>query len=86
MKIKEKTIIKETLARCRRLTPVILAIQETEIRRSNLQSQPGQIVHETLSPKYPPQKGLVDWIKVKALSSRPGTKKKKKKERKEKGK
>jgi hypothetical protein len=32
-------------------TPVILATQEAEIRRMAVQSQPRQIVHETLSPK-----------------------------------
>jgi hypothetical protein len=31
------------------LTPVILATQEAEIRRIVVQSQPGQIVHKTLS-------------------------------------
>jgi hypothetical protein len=31
------------------LMPVILATQETEIRRTMVQSQPRQIVHETLS-------------------------------------
>jgi hypothetical protein len=31
--------------------PVILATQETEIRRIMVQSQTGQIVHETLSRK-----------------------------------
>jgi hypothetical protein len=31
------------------LTPVILATQEAEIRRIEAQSQPGQIVCETLS-------------------------------------
>jgi hypothetical protein len=31
--------------------PVILATQEAEIRRMAVQSQPRQIVHETLSPK-----------------------------------
>jgi hypothetical protein len=37
--------------------PVILASQEAEIRRIVvLQSQPGQIVHETLSRKNPSQK------------------------------
>jgi hypothetical protein len=33
------------------LTPVILAIQEAEIRRITVLSQPRQIVHETLSQK-----------------------------------
>jgi hypothetical protein len=33
------------------LTPVILATQEAEIRRIMVQSQPGQIVLETLSGK-----------------------------------
>jgi hypothetical protein len=33
--------------------PAILATQEAEIRKIELQSQPGQIVHETLSQKYP---------------------------------
>jgi hypothetical protein len=37
------------------LTPVILAIQESEIRRIIVQSQPRQIVFETLSQKYPTQ-------------------------------
>jgi hypothetical protein len=37
--------------------PVILATQETEIRRIKVQSQPRQIVLETLSRKYPTQKG-----------------------------
>jgi hypothetical protein len=40
----------------RRLTPVILATQEAEIRRIMVQSQPGQIVHETPSRKKPSQK------------------------------
>jgi hypothetical protein len=35
-------------------------------------SQSEQIVHETLSQKHPSQKkGLVEWLKVKALSSSP---------------
>jgi hypothetical protein len=33
--------------------PVILATQEAEIRKITVQSQPKQIVHETLSQKYP---------------------------------
>jgi hypothetical protein len=32
---------------------VILATQKTEIRRITVQSQPEQIVHETLSRKHP---------------------------------
>jgi hypothetical protein len=38
------------------LTPVILATQEAEIRRIEVQSQPREIVHETLSRKKPSQK------------------------------
>jgi hypothetical protein len=38
-------------ARHQWLTPVILATQEAEIRRIEVRSQPGQIVHETLSRK-----------------------------------
>jgi hypothetical protein len=55
--------------------PIILATQEAEIRRIMVQSQCGQTVCETLSRKYPSQKGLVmewlkvKWIKVKALIS-----------------
>jgi hypothetical protein len=36
-------------AGCRWLTPVILAIQEAEIRKIKVQSQPRQIVHKTPS-------------------------------------
>jgi hypothetical protein len=38
--------------------PVILAIQEVEIRRIVVQSQPRQIVRETLSQKNPSQKRI----------------------------
>jgi hypothetical protein len=51
--------------------PVIPAIQEAEIRRIAVQSQPGQIVFKTLSQKTLHKKGLVEWLKVKALSSSP---------------
>jgi hypothetical protein len=44
--------------------PVILATQEEEIRRIVVQSQPRQMVQETLSGKKPSQKGLVEWHKV----------------------
>jgi hypothetical protein len=36
--------------------PVILATQEAEIERFVVGSQPGQMVHETLSQKNPSQK------------------------------
>jgi hypothetical protein len=50
----ESTIKMINYAGCRWLTPIILATQEAEIRRMEAQSQPGQIVHETLSPKKNP--------------------------------
>jgi hypothetical protein len=44
--------------------PVFLAAQEAEIRRIKFQSQPGQIVCETLSIKKSQyKKGLVVWLK-----------------------
>jgi hypothetical protein len=43
-------------ARCQWLTPIILATQEAEIRKTVVQSQPGQIVQEILSQKNPSQK------------------------------
>jgi hypothetical protein len=61
--------------------PVILATQEAEIRRIAVQSQPRQIFHKILSRKTLSQKkkiGLVEWLKVNALSSSPSTLKKKK--------
>jgi hypothetical protein len=60
------------------LTPVIQATEEAEIRRIEVQSQPGQVVQETLSRKYPSEKGLTEWFKVKTPSSNPSTTKKKK--------
>jgi hypothetical protein len=45
--------------------PVILATQEAEIRRMEVQSQPRQIVYETLSQKKKNhKKELVEWLKV----------------------
>jgi hypothetical protein len=56
--IKEETVGRQWF------TPVILAIQEAEIRKIMIQGQPGQIVHETLSGKYVTQKkGLAKWLK-----------------------
>jgi hypothetical protein len=50
-------IKKLKLAKCWWLiTPVILDTQEAEIRRIMVQSQPRQIVRETLYQKNPPQK------------------------------
>jgi hypothetical protein len=57
-------INKKTCARCQWLTPIILASQEAEIRRTVVQSQPGQIVHKILSRKTLHKKGLVEWLKV----------------------
>jgi hypothetical protein len=39
--------------------PIVLATQKAEIRRTVVQSQPRQIVHETLSWKNPSQKRAV---------------------------
>jgi hypothetical protein len=45
--------------------PIILATQESEIRRISVQSQPGKTVQETLSHKNSSQKKrLVEWLKV----------------------
>jgi hypothetical protein len=55
------------------LIPVILATQEAEIRRIVVQSQCRQTVCESLSQKYPTRKGMVEWLKEKALSSSPST-------------
>jgi hypothetical protein len=47
--------------------PVILATQDAEIWRITVQSQPGQIVCETLSQKKKSithKKGLVEWLKA----------------------
>jgi hypothetical protein len=62
------------------LTPIILATQEAEIKKVSVQSQSGQTVQKTLSRKTLSQKiGLVEWLKLKALSSSPSTTKKEKK-------
>jgi hypothetical protein len=43
---------------------IILATQETEIRRIAVQSQPGKVICEALSQKHPSQKRLVEHLKV----------------------
>jgi hypothetical protein len=47
----------EDEAGCRWFTSVTLATQEAEIRRIAVQSQPGQMVHKTLSQKTLHKKG-----------------------------
>jgi hypothetical protein len=62
------------------LTPISLATHVAEIRKIVVQSQPRQIVLQTLSQKKTHHKnGLIEWLKVKALSSNPSTTGKKKK-------
>jgi hypothetical protein len=51
------------------------------MRRIVVRSLPGQIICETLSQKHLTQKGLEEWLKVKALSSNPSTAKKIKKKK-----
>jgi hypothetical protein len=43
---------------------VILATQEADSRRIMVLSQPGQVVHKTLSQKTKHKKELVEWLKV----------------------
>jgi hypothetical protein len=57
---------------------VIQPTQKAEIKRIAVQSQPRKIVREPLSRKNPSKTGLVEWLKVRALSSNPSTAKKKK--------
>jgi hypothetical protein len=60
-------------------------LRRPEISRIAVESQPRRIVHKPLSRITLSQKiGLVEWLKVKALSSSPHTTKKKKKRKKEK--
>jgi hypothetical protein len=57
-------------AGCWWLTPVILTTQEAEIRKIAVQSQPwSNSSQDSISIKLFPKKGLVQWLKVKALSS-----------------
>jgi hypothetical protein len=60
---KNTTEIIKLLAKCWRLTPVILATQKAEIMRIVVRSQPRQIAHETLSRKTLHKKGLAEWFK-----------------------
>jgi hypothetical protein len=51
--------------------PVIPTTQEAEVRRVVVRSQSGQIIHKTISKKTHHKKEgvMVEWLKVKALSS-----------------
>jgi hypothetical protein len=55
------------------------------MRKITVQSQLRQIVHEILSSKNHHKKGLVEWLKVQALSSNPSTAKKENKHKKKPG-
>jgi hypothetical protein len=57
----------------------ILATQEAEIRKTAIQSQPRQIVHETLSQKNPSQKRAGGVIQGVGPEFKPWYHKKKKK-------
>jgi hypothetical protein len=65
------------------LTPVILATQQAEIRRLVVQSQPRQIVPETLGRKNPSQKRTGGMAQGIGPEFKPSTTKKKKKEEEE---
>jgi hypothetical protein len=54
------------------LTPVILATQEAEIRSIAVRSQSRQTVHKVCEKPFT-KIGLVEWLKVKVLSSSPST-------------
>jgi hypothetical protein len=56
--------------------PVILATQEAEIRRTAVQRHPEQIVLQDPFTKI----GLVEWLKMKALSSGTSTAKERERE------
>jgi hypothetical protein len=63
---------KQMLAGSQWLTSVILdSCSEGRGQEDHSSWPAGQIVHETLSRKYPSQKGLAEWLKVKTLSSSP---------------
>jgi hypothetical protein len=68
------------IAGCKRLTPVILAIPEAEIRRIAVRSQPRQIVHETLPQENPSQKRAGEVAQSVGSEFKPQYRKKKKKD------
>jgi hypothetical protein len=78
MKIKKNNYLQLKKEKSGTSGSVILAAQEAEIRRILVPSQPGQIVHETLSEGVGE---LVQWLKAQTLSSSPRTAKKKERKR-----
>jgi hypothetical protein len=63
LEVEHQPIKWEALAGRQWLTPVILATQEVETRRTEVGGQPGQIVCETLSQNTQHKEGLVEWLK-----------------------
>jgi hypothetical protein len=51
-------------AGCWWLMPIILTSQDTEQKKMVVQSQPRQMVHETLSQKTFHKTELVEWLRV----------------------
>jgi hypothetical protein len=64
------------------LTPVIPATQVQRSGGSQFQARPGESFVRPYLKNTQRRKGLVEWLKVKALSSNPSTAKKRKKEKK----
>jgi hypothetical protein len=60
--------------------PVILATQEAEIRRIKVRSRPHSL-QDPISKIPFTEKGLEEWLQIKALSSNPRPAKKKKKKK-----
>jgi hypothetical protein len=75
---------KKSTARRQWLPPIILATQQAEIRRIMVQSQPGQIAHETLPRKNPSQKRSGGVAQCVGHEFKPQYQKERKKERKKK--
>jgi hypothetical protein len=53
------------------LTPIILATQEAEIGSIEVPSQPQHSLRDPIPKKTHYKKGLVEWLKLQALSSSP---------------
>jgi hypothetical protein len=71
MSVCDKAVFPLQLSNSQWLMPINLISQEVKIRRIMVQSQPGQIVHETLSWKILSQKRAGRAAQDEALSSNP---------------